>query len=258
MLSEPHLLSLTRLEKVVPHLSADVPPIRLLHLSDIHLERSTRREAKLLKMIASARPDLIVISGDYLNLSYTRDDEAIAQVRHLLSQIQAPHGVYATLGSPPVDVLEVAPAHFADSHIRLLRHETLTLDLGQARRLTLLGMDCSHDMAYDAQQLGQLTFPSEQASVLVYHSPELMPEAQQHPIDLFLCGHTHGGQVRVPGYGAILTSSCTGKRYEMGRYDENDTTLYVSRGIGLEGMCAPRLRLFCPPEITLVTLRGGN
>jgi len=95
------------------------------------------------------------------------------------------------------------------------------------------------------------------ATVLLYHSPEMMPFVQQFDVDLYLCGHTHGGQVRVPGYGAIITSAITGKRYEMGRYDENGTTLYVSRGIGLEGLSAPRLRLFCPPEMTLITLRGG-
>ena len=95
-------------------------------------------------------------------------------------------------------------------------------------------------------------------SVLLYHSPEMMPLVQQHDVDLYLCGHTHGGQVRLPLYGAVLTSTVTGKRYEMGRYDENGTTLYVSRGIGLEGLSAPRLRLFCPPEMTLVILKGSK
>ena len=100
--------------------------------------------------------------------------------------------------------------------------------------------------------------PADSARVLLYHSPELMPLVQQHPVELYLCGHTHGGQVRLPFYGAIVTSSVTGKRYEMGAYDEQETMLYVSRGIGLEGLSAPRMRLFCPPEIVLHTLSGGH
>jgi predicted MPP superfamily phosphohydrolase len=255
-LVEPHRLALTVLNLTSPHLPAGAPPVRLLHLSDLHLERLTRREKRLLDLIQAARPDLIVITGDFLNLSYRRNPEAIAQVRSLLAQIKAPYGVYATLGSPPVDVPDVAPQHFAGSHIQLLRGDVVEVDLGSGRRLTLMGMDCSHDMTYDEHLLSTLDKRrnGRQTTVLLYHSPELMPAARCYEVDLYLCGHTHGGQIRLPFYGAILTSAITGKRYEMGRYDENDTTLYVSRGIGLEGLSAPRMRLFCPPEITLVTL----
>ncbi|OQY33409.1 MAG: hypothetical protein B6243_06580 [Anaerolineaceae bacterium 4572_5.2] len=262
LLIEPHRLSLTSLELSVSDFPADAPPIRLLHLSDIHLERLTRRENRLLQLIQSARPDLIVITGDYLNLSYNNDSKAIAQVRNLLAKIDAPYGVYATLGSPPVDLPEIAAAHFTDSHIHLLQGNVMELDLGQGRALNLIGMDCTHDMAFDGQMFSALVAQKNGrgASLLLYHSPEMMPLVQQHNVDLYLCGHTHGGQVRIPGYGALITSAVTGKRYEMGRYDENGTTLYVSRGIGLEGSSAPRLRLFCPPEITLVEIKdeGGR
>jgi len=258
LLIEPHRLHVTSLEVGVSGLPADAPPIRLLHLSDIHLERLTQRESRLLQLIQSARPDLIVITGDYLNLSYNKDPQAITQVRGLLANIHAPHGVYATLGSPPVDLPEIAAAHFTDSHIHLLRGDVMELDLGQGRALTLMGMDCTHDMDFDGQIFAGLAAQKNGRgpSLLLYHSPEMMPLVQQHKVDLYLCGHTHGGQVRLPGYGALITSAVTGKRYEMGRYDENGTTLYVSRGIGLEGLSAPRLRLFCPPEITLVQIKG--
>ena len=85
-----------------------------------------------------------------------------------------------------------------------------------------------------------------------------MPEAAGHEIDLYLCGHTHGGQVRLPIIGAVLTSSQLGKRYEMGLYQGGRTHMYVSRGIGLEGLSAPRVRFLAPPEITLVTVQGSS
>jgi predicted MPP superfamily phosphohydrolase len=77
-------------------------------------------------------------------------------------------------------------------------------------------------------------------------------------VDLVLSGHTHGGQWRIPGFGAILTSSRFGKRYEAGRYTKDNTHLYVSRGLGMEGFGAPRARFFCPPELVLITLRGNG
>ena len=79
-----------------------------------------------------------------------------------------------------------------------------------------------------------------------------MPQAVAHGIDLYLCGHTHGGQVRLPLIGPLLTSSKLGRRYVMGHYREGATHLYVSRGVGFEGLGAPRVRLLCPPEIALV------
>ena len=257
-LREPFALGVTRQTVVSPHLPAAAPPLRLLHLSDLHVERLTRREESLPALAARLQPDVIVITGDYLNLSYVDDPTAREHVRHVLAQLRAPLGVYATLGSPPVDRRETTPSLFDGLDIRLLRDELAVLSLPGGGQMALLGLDCEHDLESDASALHRLVaqIPAGAMPILLYHSPELMPLAQQFPIELYLCGHTHGGQMRAPGYGAILTSSATGKRYEMGRYDEQGTTLYVSRGIGLEGLSAPRMRLLCPPEIILFSLVG--
>jgi hypothetical protein len=187
------------------------------------------------------------------------DPTARTEVRKVLAKLAAPYGVYATLGSPPVDPRQTTPSLFDGFNIRLLRDEAAVLDFGDGRKLSLLGLDCEHDLESDMSAFRRLieVTPADSVRVLLYHSPELMPLVQQYPVDLYLCGHTHGGQVRLPFYGALITSSVTGKRYEMGRYTEQGTTLYVSRGIGLEGLSAPRMRLFCPPEIILFTLTGG-
>jgi predicted MPP superfamily phosphohydrolase len=261
MIKEPFTLGMTRYPIESPYLPANATPIRLLHLSDFHVERLTRREAHVLELIEEAKPDVIVITGDYLNLSYVDEPTAREEVRKVLAKIDAPYGVYATLGSPPVDPRNTTPSLFDGlDNIRLLRDEVAVLDLGEDRSLALVGMDCEHDLDIDAEAFKKLIdlAPANSMRVLLYHSPELMPQVQQYPVDLYLCGHTHGGQVRVPGYGAIITSSALGKQYEMGPYIENNTTLYISRGIGLEGLSAPRMRLFCPPEIILFTLEGSN
>lgn len=259
-LHEPFALAVTAQEARAAHWPPAAPPLRLLHLSDLHVERLTARESHLLQLVEQVQPEIIVITGDYLNLSYVDDPTARAEVRKVLEKLSAPLGVYAILGSPPVDPRTTTPSLFAGlANIRLLRDELAVLSLADGRKLSLLGLDCEHDLESDASAFKGLAelAPADSMRLLLYHSPELMPLVQQYDIDLYLCGHTHGGQFRVPGYGAILTSSVTGKQYEMGRYQENGTTLYISRGIGLEGLSAPRMRLLCPPEIILFSVGGG-
>ena len=96
--------------------------------------------------------------------------------------------------------------------------------------------------------------PPEAYTLLLYHSPDLIETASSVGVDLYLAGHTHGGQVRLPFYGAVITFSAYGKQYEMGWYEVGATTLYVSRGLGMEGWDAPRMRFLCPPEMEVVEL----
>lgn len=253
---EPFNLTLTRLPLFTPKIPPKGRRIRLLHISDLHVERLTRREADLLAQIDYIRPDMIVITGDYLNLSYVNEPVARAEVRRLLGQLSAPYGVYAILGSPPADPRATTPSLFDGTNIRLLRDEVAVLEFVDGQKVSLIGLDCEHDLAADFlvfQKLHNLS-PADSVRILLYHSPELMPQVQNYPLELYLCGHTHGGQVRLPGYGALLTSSSLGKQYEMGLYHEQDTMMYISRGIGLEGLSAPRLRFLCHPEIILFTL----
>jgi predicted MPP superfamily phosphohydrolase len=253
---EPFRLGLSEITIVTDRLPAGKSPIRILHISDLHVERLTQREEAVLRLAETTKPDIILITGDYVNLSYNRDPLTHTQVRQLLSQLKAPYGVYATLGSPPVDLPDQVVPLFNGLPIRLMRHDWETVDLGDGRSLTLVGMDCTHHLPTDRARLADLmtAVPNHVPQVLLFHSPELMPEASQHGLDLYLCGHTHGGQVRLPVIGPILTSSQLGRKYVMGLYRNGRTHLYVSRGIGLEGLSAPRVRFLAPPEMTLITL----
>jgi hypothetical protein len=255
---EPFRLKLTRCDLATDRMPPGAPPIRLLHISDLHVERLTQREERLLQLVKQARPDLILITGDYVNLSFNRDPSTHAQVKQLLSQLTAPYGVYATLGSPPVDLRDSVAAIFEGLPIQLMREQWAEVDLGEGRKLVLLGLDCTHHIPTDAARFKSLmaVAPNSVPQALLYHSPELMPQATDHGIDLYLCGHTHGGQVRLPFIGPILTSSQLGRKYVMGLYRHGRTHLYVSRGVGLEGLSAPRVRFLSPPEVTLLTLQA--
>jgi predicted MPP superfamily phosphohydrolase len=253
---EPFRLTLTRLTLKSPQLNG-APPLRVLHFSDLHIERLTRREEKLLKWVDELRPDLIVYTGDLLNFSYLNDERARADCIQLLSQLQAPLGVYAVPGTPLIDTPDVQTAIYPQvPHIHFMKNETI--EVAGHPEVHIMGLTCTHDPLLDAPKLDRVraTVPPDKFTLLLYHSPDLMPEASRAGIDLYLCGHTHGGQIRLPIWGAVVTGSKYGKRYEIGRHRDGNTTLYVSRGIGMEGKGAPRMRFLCSPEVELIELRG--
>jgi hypothetical protein len=254
---EPFRTGVTQSELHSPKLES-AAPLRLLHITDLHVERTTSREKKLLQLVQELDPDVTVLTGDYLNLAYVYDAQAQADAHELLARLcdVARGPIYAITGSPPVDRSDVIPAIFEDLPITWLLDEIREVDVN-GQTIRMVGLRCTRDRSQDAPRLRDLVGddPAELFTLLLYHSPDLMPEAVEIGIDLYLCGHTHGGQIRLPLIGALITSSDFWKRYEMGRYEEGRTTLYVSRGLGMEGMGAPRARLLAPPEIVLWTLR---
>ena len=253
---EPFRITVTLEELHSPKLRTGAP-VRLLHISDLHVERATAREHELLRLVKELAPDAIVLTGDYINLSYVDDAQAQGEVRDLLAGLcdVARGPLYAVTGSPPVDLPEVVPGVFEDLPINWLL-DTVTEVRINGQSLRIAGLRCTRDRSLDAPHLQRLLAdnPGDAFTLLLYHSPDLMPEAVALGVDLYLCGHTHGGQIRLPFFGALITSSQFWKKYEMGRYDEGDTTLYVSRGLGMEGFGAPRARLLAPPEIVLWTI----
>ena len=256
---EPHAVGVTALTDDGPALLPD-RPLRLVHLTDLHVERLTRRERDLPARVAALQPDLIVLTGDYLNQEYLNDPASRQAAREVLSQLHAPRGVYAVAGT--TDPPEVAAAVFDGLNITLLNDEVRQLSFAGGD-LYLAGVAAAawtRNRQGDAAVLKAMMqdVPPGAYSLLLYHSPDLIDTAAELGINLYLAGHTHGGQIRLPFYGALITFSEYGKRYEMGRYKVGPTTLYVSRGIGLEGLGLPRMRFLCPPELEVISLTAGR
>ncbi len=256
---EPFRLGLTVEYLRSPLLDPAAPPARILHISDLHLERASVREESLLRLIEEARPDVILFSGDFVNLSYRDDPISAASINEMVRQWAAAGRVFAVSGSPLVESHDRVASFLHETGARWLQDEAIEIEVN-GQWIVLLGLTCSHEVQADTQRLvsGVASRASDRFAILLYHSPDIAPAASQWGIDLYLCGHTHGGQIRLPFIGALITSSARGKQYEMGRYRVGSMTLYVSRGVGLEGAAAPRARLLCPPEITLWILSGEN
>ncbi len=252
---EPHTLKLTHQKLESPKLKHGTP-LKVLHLGDLHLERISGRERKLNQLVHDLQPDLILFTGDVLNLTYIRDPQAIQEAREIMGAWQAPLSVYAITGSPAVDIEKTVPKIYEGLGIHLLpeNRETISTPLGE---LDLIGLSCTHRPFVDAPRLESLVDPeSNRFTILLYHTPDLAPNAARLNVDLQLSGHTHGGQVRLPFLGAFFTASLYGRAFSSGRYQIGPLTLYITRGIGMEGAAAPRVRFLCPPEVILWEIQG--
>lgn len=228
--------------------------LRVLHLGDLHMERITRRERWTIEKVRECAPDLIVFSGDALNLSYLEDPTAQADVLEFFNSLSAPLGIFGVSGSPAVDKQDFYSRLGELSGFTWLNNKTVSIDTA-AGKINLIGVTCSQNPDKDEIILANIVEKSPLSAdgfnLLLYHSPDLAPNASLYPIDLQLSGHTHGGQIRLPVFGALFTGALYGKRLEAGRYRINGMPLYITRGLGMEGAVAPRVRFWCRPEMIL-------
>ncbi len=252
---EPMWIETTEHTLTFDDLDPNLPPVRVVQIADLHIERNSRREAAVLERVNELQPDLIVLTGDYLNLSYLDDPTSVEHFRHFASQLHAPYGVYAVRGN--MDSARDMPRLMEGTGIVWLEQEATTVHVrGQA--ITLVGVPCRHRSEGDEAQLREAMAGIEADAfvLLLYHSPDLIAEAAELPVDLYLAGHTHGGQIRLPLIGPLVTYSRYGRRYAAGLFTEGNTVMYVSRGIGLEGGGMPRARFLCRPEVAVFELGG--
>ncbi len=250
---EPLWVETTSYEMSFDGLDPQAAPLRIVHLADPHIERNSYREADVVRRVNALQPDIIVFSGDYLNLSYLDDPVSADHFRQFIGQLEAPSGIYAVRGS--VDSAERMAELLEGSGVVWLEQQAVVVEVrGQA--VTLVGVACSHHLDVDSARLTQALqgVSGDGLTVLLYHSPDLIAEAAERGIDLYLAGHTHGGQIRLPLIGPLFTGSIYGRRYAAGRFVVEGTTLIVSRGLGFEGGGMPRARFLCRPEIVYLEL----
>lgn len=222
-------------------------PVRLVQISDLHLEEFNGYFRKIAELVTSLNPDLIVLTGDYLE-----EERNIRAVLAFLRQLHAPHGIYAVQGNWEYWSRlegENLRRHFLGAGVHLLINERADLDIS-GQKVSLLGLD--YPSASDQlRQLQEQADPSR-FNLLLTHVPAFAHELLERHIGLILSGHTHGGQVRVPLLPPLYLPRFSGRfvagSYQVGQYN---TPLHVNRGIGTSVL---PVRLACRPEITLITL----
>ncbi len=242
---EPYWLEVTDIPVELPQMTADSVPIRIVHLTDLHCDAKARLEPELPDLVRPLHPDLIVFTGDGIN-----QREGLENFRTLMRDLTAIAPVYAVSGNwdyyfglSPDDL-------YRGTEVHLLQNSAEKVEI-HSFPLWLVGVDEAGPVEM-AALLGRV--PPGQASLVLSHRPDTAPDAAEFGADAYLCGHTHGGQVALPEYGALVTLSKYGKRFERGRVELKNTTVYINRGIGMEGGIFPRLRFCSRPEIALIRL----
>jgi uncharacterized protein len=241
---EPNWLQLTHVEIKSPKIPPGTFPIRIVQISDTHCEAQPRLEPRLPGVIARQKPDLIFFTGDAAN-----DAAGVPVFRKLMKELSAIAPTYMVEGNWDVN------ASWRD---KLFGGLGATLLDGKAQKVTIRGVD----VWLAGAPFGQpelvnpmlAAIPRGALTVLLYHSPDLIQSLPPGKVDLYCAGHTHGGQVALPFYGALITFSKFGKKYESGLHQFEDTLIYVNRGIGMEGGPVPSVRFCARPEVTAIDL----
>jgi predicted MPP superfamily phosphohydrolase len=223
-----------------------IKPITIVFCSDIQADHIGWYERRTLQKIKEQNADLILFGGDYLHPDIHADSQQLVKNWNQLfreADLQAPLGIYAVYGNIGFTREEM----FENTAI-VLKQQTTTEQIGEIR-VTFLSFDDSWTKNPVPDTDGKAKF-----RIIVGHSPRYAMAAQE--ADLLLAGHTHGGQVQVPGWGPLVTASGDfPKKWASGMTPlPNGPTLIVSHGSGLERGIAPRVRFYCRPDIWVIRL----
>lgn len=259
---EPEWFDVTSLSLPLRRLDPVFNGYRIAQISDIHADDTWMNTTRLMDVVTLAnqqKPDLIVLTGDYVtDIINEHIESTLSTLRHL----KARDGVVAILGNHDHWTDPGAVRRILESHgITMLVDAIHTVRRDNAM-LHIVGLDDLLPEGYTPLWTHEPRFknlmaklPAEGAAILLVHEPDFADiAAPTGRIDLQLSGHTHGGQIRLPLYGTIVTPRL-GRKYRDGLYHVQDMTHYTNRGVGLT---SPQVRLNCRPEISLFTLLANS
>ncbi len=234
---------------VLPHLPEAFDGFTLLQLSDLHLDSLASFPERLAQRISGLEYDICVLTGDYLFLTHGPHQNAMLGLERLCRDID--RDIYAILGNHD-SILMTKPIESLG--IRLLLNENMQIERGEDS-LWLAGIDDPHYFSADNLEKAYDGIPDEAVSLLLAHSPEIYRHAAYVGFDFMMCGHTHGGQICLPGNFAFTYNSSAPRFTGAGVWSYDLMQGYTSVGAGSSVVPA---RFNCPPEITLHHLRRGS
>lgn len=224
----------------------DADGFRLTFLSDLHMNSGAQLERGIgaARLAQSIRSDVIILGGDYLDLRHPSIVENVQKFLESFRDASCP--VYAVMGNHDYwsGAARALVETFARSPVILLRNDNAEVD-----GITLAGVDDAIERRhrYDFFPKGRVS----RNLVAIFHEPDFVDDMPEH-VSLQVSGHSHGGQVCLP-FGVSVYTPYGARRYKSGFYLDAPAPLFVSRGVGTSG---PDLRMFCAPEVNVLTLRG--
>ena len=254
-----NVLSCTSYEIADEKLHPDLDGLRIVQISDFHNTHSLMLQRDIEEEIKKVSPDIIVITGDFIDCRRTDTESALKYAELLLEY--AP--VYMSAGNHEAAAYTEYPAFERKliSHgIRVLRNQAVTFSKGSGE-INIIGIDdpvfSSEDnkFLHTENAIKRISFNKDNFTLALAHRPEVFSEYEKAQLDLVLSGHAHGGQIRLPFIGGLFTpTEGLFPKYSEGIHIKNDTTMIVSRGIGSSVF---PFRINNRPELITITLKCG-
>lgn len=239
-------LQLTEVSLRCPDLPRAFDGFRLIHLSDLHVDCLPGTTERAIELIAGLEADLCVLTGDYRRDLFGPLDPILPAMRRLATAVSARHGILGILGNH--DTADMAEA-FDQLGIRMLVNETVTLSRGDDL-LHVTGVDDIHRY-YTREADTALAAAPPGFKIALVHSAEFVHVAAENGFGLYLSGHTHGGQICLPGGRPILTNLLRHRGYARGPWQHGAMQGYTTTGTGVSGL---PLRFNCRGEVAVITL----
>ena len=244
-----HQIEVTRTTLVVSGLPDALAGLRIGFMTDLHRSSIVSQDliVSAVGLLMAERPDLIILGGDYVtwggDFAATGDRHFVEPAADAMRALSAPQGVYGVLGNHDDD--RDMPAAMAARGIEILKDARTRLTI-RGEALDLIGIRYWTTRLRDVASVAR---GAARASILLAHNPARLKEAAELSLPLMLSGHTHGGQIVLPGVGAIAARNFP---IVAGEGSRRNTTAFVSRGVGT--IYVP-IRVNCPPEVAVLTLK---
>jgi len=236
--------------------------IRIVQISDLHITKTGKREKDLIKKLDEIGPDIVFITGDFIT-----GESGINDCLEVLKEITSKRCVIAVLGNSDHEYrksqinAQMFKNQLRNAGVILLINESVKLTVIDEETNSLasyfvIGVDDNY-LGYDNYEKAAENISVQSPKILLAHTPNIVEEIRADGINLVLCGHTHGGQINLPLFGALYVNrGCRySKRFVSGLYRNDNTKIYVNRGIGTSVL---NLRFFCRPEITVFRFKSDG
>lgn len=236
-----------RVEKVnvpIDNLPFEFNGFRILQLTDIHANTIMDNGDKLIRVLRSLEIDMCVLTGDFRFSTRRVFEPAIRVTKKIVKALDPPYGFAGILGNH--DFVEFVPL-LESMGIKMFLNEALSINKN-GDKIWLAGIDDEHYFKCSDIPTSMSDIPEKAVTIMLSHSPETYIAAEKAGVNYLICGHTHGGQICLPGNIPILKNARCPRRFCSGQWHYRRMKGYTSRGVGVSSL---PVRFFCPPEITL-------
>lgn len=230
------------------NLPSDFSGFRILFLSDIHADGTIGLAEAVSERIRDIEVDLCLLGGDYRFEVYGPCHNIYPPMRKILSAVKSRLGIFGILGNH--DFTEVAEA-LSEMGVRMLMNEAVEIKRA-GNSLWVVGLDDPHYYGTDDLPGSLNGVPENAFKILLVHTPEMIEEAERNGFSLYLCGHTHAGQICLPLLGPIIVHAKCPRHYTRGVWTYGSLQGYTSAGVGCSVL---PVRFLCPPEVGLIELK---